>query len=114
MKSTFIKNENVKAKIRSILTPDKATLFVNNAHYIMAIINGGAVANVAKTLNDNLGGPGGVASFTAIYKELQSIEYNFKGKKKGGVITGSKTLLNHLTDGSSHFDIYPDVKFQTQ
>lgn len=111
MKNTFIKRENVNAKIRSILIPKEAALFINNAHYIMALISGGAAPRVNETLNAQLGGPVGVDHFTSLYKELQGIEFDFKGEKKGGIITGRCTLLNHLTDGSSHLTIYPETTF---
>lgn len=104
--------EKVDEKIRTILPPAKAADFIDLSHYIMAKIQGGCSERVEEVLNARFGGPDGVDEMVSIYNQLSQLTAVFSERKGRGVsISGERSLLVYLTDGSSHLKVYPSTTF---
>ena len=112
MSNEIIPVEQVDAKIRSILPPAKAADFIELSHYIMAKLQGGCTECVEEVLNARFGGPKGVDEMIGIYNQLSGISAWFIEKKSAQKsVSGERSLLVYLTDGSSHLKIYPNTIF---
>jgi hypothetical protein len=110
--NTIPRNQVVK-QTRHILPREHAAMFVKNRHYLMMYANGQHSALARKRMMEATNGDKKlITKMVEIYNQLASTVALFSEKVSNAKsVTGKKSLLEHLTDGETHHNVYPDVNF---
>ena len=109
---TIPRNQVVR-KIQSILSREHAVKFIENRHYLMMYADGQHSAMARKRLDAAYNGDKGlIAKMIGVFNQLASTFAVFDERVSAAkTVSGKKSLLDYLTDGESHLNIYPDVNF---
>lgn len=108
-----IKRNQVLKKIREVLPSEHAVKFLSNRHYLMVIAAGQESTIALDRLKTAYNGDDTLINkMVQIYIQLANTFAMFHERVSNiKTVSGEKSLLGYLTDGESHFRVYPNVNF---